>query len=197
MAIQISTLIGFIFLFQDAFSFDPQIKLSNKLPCDFLDTINITDGTYFKNKSILFNGVEFPTDLYAKVNYVILRSHVHIQVKPHIRGCLCSIKPCLRLCCPVGTFIDYNGEKGKCTPKNFTTKFKTLDILNENNEKQHVKMDEHFGIVHTFPCKQVFIPGNQYQISHVSDFNQKLNKKKKRLAMKLLKIIYKYFRKVI
>lgn len=168
MGIYIIVLIGFSFLLRSNAFQASDIELTSKLPCDFLDTINITDGTYFPNKSIVFNGVEFRKELYAKINFVDLRTHKIITVDPHIRGCLCSIRPCLRFCCPEGTFLEFSGENGKCSPKNVTTQIHSLNVLNPNNKTKPVKMEDHFGVVHNFPCKKIFLPSQQFQITHVS-----------------------------
>lgn len=169
MGVHIIVLIEFLLLLRSsAFVQESDIELTNKLPCDFLDTVNITDGTYFPNKSILFNGVEFRKELYAKVDFLDLRTHKILKVAPHIRGCLCSIRPCLRFCCPEGTFLELSGESGMCSPKNVTVKMHSLNIVNPNNETKLVKMEDHFGVVHNFPCKKIFLPAQQFQITHVS-----------------------------
>lgn len=70
----------------------------SKLPCYFFDSINITDGIHTSNRSILYDGIDFPYDQYAVLSYIIDNGERKAS-KPHYRGCLCNIKNCFRLCC--------------------------------------------------------------------------------------------------
>lgn len=69
-----------------------------KLPCYFFDSINITDGLRQLDESIRFDGIDFPRHQYSVLNYIVDDGE-RIATKPYIRGCLCNIKPCFRLCC--------------------------------------------------------------------------------------------------
>lgn len=68
-----------------------------ELPCHYYDSINITNGIWHQNNSVSFDNTEFPHDQYAEVNYTL--DGAKKDTDPHFRGCLCNIKPCLRLCC--------------------------------------------------------------------------------------------------
>ncbi|XP_031623657.1 G-protein coupled receptor Mth2-like [Contarinia nasturtii] len=70
----------------------------SKLPCYFFDSINITDGIHKSDRSILFDGINFPYDQYAVLNYIIDNGE-RKKAESHFRGCLCNIKECFRLCC--------------------------------------------------------------------------------------------------
>lgn len=79
------------------------------LPCKFEDSINITGGTILSDTSILFDGIK-----YSKENFGTFYSTVNrtkINVNASLRGCPCNIKPCLRLCCPLGSFVKTNQLK--------------------------------------------------------------------------------------
>lgn len=146
---------------------DRNLVESKLLPCDYLDSTNITDGALFPNKSIIFGGVEFSEDHYAKINYHKSRGMKHL-VDPYIRGCLCELRRCIRFCCPHGAYLAVGASgAGNCQPDNGTW---TLDghILDQYDEIKRVKLDQHFAIVHGFPCKHIFIPGEQFDIKHVS-----------------------------
>lgn len=80
---------------------------SDELPCNFLDSIDISSGVKLSNDSIIYKGIEYLKDNYAKVNYTLDNEIKRINVAPHIRGCPCNIKSCIRLCCPYGSFVDY------------------------------------------------------------------------------------------
>ena len=90
------------------------LRSGHKLPCNYLDSINITDGKLQPDSSIIFNDITYPKDQYFDINYILQNgSKTHINVNStYRRGCLCNIKPCIRLCCPAGVF--YNNVKFKC-----------------------------------------------------------------------------------
>lgn len=77
---------------------------SNPLPCHYYDSINITINTpfgqqaYENRSSIIFDGIEFRPNQYAIVDYTE-DDGMRNATEPHLRGCLCKIKPCYRLCC--------------------------------------------------------------------------------------------------
>lgn len=72
------------------------------LPCHFYDSINITNGIRQQNNRIVFEGVEFPSNQYAVVDYTEDDGMRNVT-KPHLRGCFCNIKRiCYRLCCSNG-----------------------------------------------------------------------------------------------
>lgn len=50
------------------------------------------------NGSILFDGIDFPRHQYTVLNYFVDDGE-RIATSPYLRGCLCNIKPCFRLCC--------------------------------------------------------------------------------------------------
>lgn len=143
-------------------------EISSNLPCDLRDSINITMGTLHPNKSYTFNGIEFPLGEYAKLNYTlnIITSQV-VTVPPYIRGCLCNVKSCVRFCCPYGTYLLLKDNGGECR-KHEAAKNIEGEIVDGNNDTQRIKFHQHFGIVHKFPCKNLYIPGEQFKITHVS-----------------------------
>lgn len=157
MGVRLFCIIGIIFVSQsDAFNI-----LSRDIPCEFLDSVNITDGIRQSNGSILFNGIQFPSDQYATINYIYENGTKRITVDPYTRGCLCNIKPCIRLCCPYGTFV--NGKK--CDSHESAREFES-DVIDENNNVNKVILDHHFGYVADRPCSY-FFRAKSYNITHV------------------------------
>lgn len=71
--------------------------ISNKLPCKFIDSIDISDGVVQSNQSIIYDGVEFTPADYAEMDRVLNKKGEEIPAKPHTRGCLCNRKPCIRV----------------------------------------------------------------------------------------------------
>lgn len=79
------------------------------LPCHFYDSINITDGIRQQQNRVIFDGVEFPSNQYAVVDYTEDDGMRNVT-EPHLRGCYCNIKKvCHRLCCS-NELISLNGD---------------------------------------------------------------------------------------
>lgn len=73
------------------------------LPCNFNESVNITDGTDHGNGSISFNGDMFHKNTYAMTDQIYLDNGTVKTVDRHLRGCFCNLetsKPCVQFCCP-------------------------------------------------------------------------------------------------
>lgn len=73
-------------------------SLNSELPCDFSDSINITDGILYSNNSIIFDDLEFPLGQYVKLDHTLVNGIAPVTVTPYTRGCICNRMPCIRLC---------------------------------------------------------------------------------------------------
>lgn len=131
-----------------------------QLPCHFYDSVNITDGVTHSNGSITFNGTEFSINHYAKIVYTMENGKKPIKVKPYIRGCLCNIRPCIRLCCPHGSFVDEmsTNQSIKCH-ENEAAKTIPIQIIDENNQTNIVNLNEHFAKIERI-CNRFTIAKN-------------------------------------
>lgn len=146
------------------------LSVSTNLPCHFLDSINITDGALQPNKSIIYDGVAFPNNQYAKIDYILKSGEKRTPVEPHYRGCLCNLKPCMRVCCPHGSILEINNEDSHCLPHKEAAKFEGKIVDPTKNETMHVQFDQHFAIVDNFPCSRLFEAPKElynFQITHV------------------------------
>lgn len=160
--VRLLCLIGCLFVFPSNIE-----SQSNKLPCNFTDSVNITAGTFLPNKAILFNDVEFAEEQYAELNYIESNDGIKVSVDPHIRGCLCDRKSCLRLCCPLGSLLEIKNRTSVCTPNEVAMNLEH-EIIDRNNASILAKLDQHFSIVDSRPCKKVYDGDIDYQITHVS-----------------------------
>lgn len=136
---------------------------STEMPCHFLDSINITDGTLQPNKSITFHGMEFSETQYAEIDYILMDGTERSSVATHIRGCLCNLKPCLRFCCPLGSYV--TSQQSDCHRNQNIGRLEG-DIVEQNNTIKHVQFDQYFGLVEETPC-QSFYSEDKFQIAHV------------------------------
>lgn len=140
--------------------------MDDVLQCDYADSVNITAGTLQPNKSYTYNGIEYPEGHYARIAYIIFDQKI-IPKTPYIRGCVCNVQKCLRFCCPYGKYLEIKNGVGRC---HFHDAAKHIEgeIINHNNETKRIKYHDHFAILHTYPCKSLDMPGEQYSITHVS-----------------------------
>lgn len=165
-----STCVRLVFLIQLSIWWSNVVSMSTELPCHFLDSINITNGIFHPNKSIIFGGNVFPEGQYAEIDYILNEGSERETVKQHLRGCLCNRKPCVRFCCSFGSLIS-NIDPKDC---HFNESIENLrsyesDILDENNERKRVKLNQQFEIIDGSPCAELYyvMENEEYQITHV------------------------------
>lgn len=74
-------------------------NILNHGPCNFMDTVNISGGYKDSDKRYHYQGIAFEFGTYGEYNYVVKNLSEKVTVEPHMRGCICQYKPCVRLCC--------------------------------------------------------------------------------------------------
>lgn len=132
-----------------------------ELSCHYLDSVNITEGTLRADKSIVFNGVIFEKDNYAVIDYILQNGTTRKTVSPYIRGCVCTLKSCVRLCCPLGFYY----ENRQCHPHKYAKSFER-EVLDENLNSQKMTLDDHFVYVSDRSCSRYYT-ADEFQIIHV------------------------------
>lgn len=143
-----------------------------KLPCSYYDSINITAGVKHSNNSIMLNGMVFTSDQYAEIDYILKGTNAErITVKPYTRGCSCVNRPCVRLCCPYGTFEDANEPEMdiECRPDEAANNLK-IDITDEHNHTQTVQLNGNFGYTDRI-CSN-FYYADEYKINKVTPIHK-------------------------
>lgn len=111
-------------------------------PCNFMDTINITAGHEDQNGNFHFKGTVFKKGLFAEYNYVIENLTDVVKVDPHIRGCICGMKPCIRLCC--------HGDQGNSSA---CVRTDTLIVPTSDDEEEEIDLlGNRYGILIGKPC---------------------------------------------
>lgn len=138
-------------------------------PCNFLDTINITNGVHQPNESIIYDETEYPKEQYASWNY-ILENEIRRPVKTHIRGCICNLMPCIRLCCPFGYSHEFHNDSHGCD-ENGKAKDFLSEIIDPSNGAYYTKVNQQFGIVDRLPCKGVFPAAGEFYVTRVNILN--------------------------
>ncbi|XP_022214176.2 G-protein coupled receptor Mth-like [Drosophila obscura] len=72
----------------------------NTIPgCDYFDTMNVTGSQRLVNGSYLYQSLLIPAELTAEFDHRVLPDDTTEPVEVHLRGCVCRLRPCLRLCC--------------------------------------------------------------------------------------------------
>lgn len=145
------------------------IALSNELPCQFFDSINITDGAFQQqNQSIIYDGVEFIPADYAQIDYVLDRGVEFVPAEPHIRGCLCNRKPCIRFCCPFGSVLGIRNVSKTCVSQEQAANHINHRIAHQNNTMQSAELDDQVSIVNNnYPCQKMYVGDRDFHITHV------------------------------
>ncbi|XP_055318309.1 G-protein coupled receptor Mth2-like isoform X2 [Sitodiplosis mosellana] len=140
--------------------------LSRELPCHYLDSVNITDGVKQNDGSIIYNDIRFANDQYTKINYILENGMERVTVEPYVRGCLCNQRPCIRLCCPIGSFYDATVTgKRKCSQNESAHQFESDVFDHTQNKVQKVVLDQHFEYVDDKPCSNYYLAG-EYNLTN-------------------------------
>lgn len=134
----------------------------NQLPCKYLDSINITDGIRQADDSIELNGMVFTKDQYAHIDFVLENGVTHQIVPPYMRGCVCRMKSCVRLCCPLGSFY----QNRSCHRHNNHVQRLEATVLDEHKHTKTIILDNHFAYVNDRSCRQRYI-ADEYQMIYV------------------------------
>lgn len=141
------------------------------LPCAFEDSINITGGTISPGNSVLFDGIKYSKENFGTFYTTINRTN--IIGNSHLRGCPCNIKPCLRLCCPLGSFVNTNQLKRgsilqeiPCYHHEGAKNYHSEVFDQTTNQSEMQILDKYFSyVVLTAPKK--FYKLKNYQITNV------------------------------
>lgn len=120
---------------------------SSSLPCKFIDTVNISDGYYDSNQNFVYNGDIYPVGIFQEFDYVEDHSQNKTSVDPHLRGCVCKLKPCIRVCC-----FNKAEKNSKCLGSD------KFNVKNEDNKDEEVNInDNKYGILYSRPCSDMYI----------------------------------------
>lgn len=113
----------------------------SELPCAFSDSINITNGVHHSNRSITFGDIAYHSGDYAQINYDVING-TKMLVKPYFRGCFCKVAPCVRMCCPFGTFAKFEEERLESCDKNKEANIFEIEMLNKTKHAINVSSSQ-------------------------------------------------------
>lgn len=123
--------------------------------CSFFDTVNVTGYPYFANGSYDYNGTIIPRDHVGTFDYIYKDLVDRVDVAPHVRGCICKIKPCINICCPWGEIYNNTGCE---RDTNATQKWPEplMNVTMQDGTVQRVNIYEHFVVQSFRPCTEMF-----------------------------------------
>ncbi|XP_033161007.1 probable G-protein coupled receptor Mth-like 7 isoform X2 [Drosophila mauritiana] len=77
--------------------------------CNYFDTVDIS---YIErqNDSYLYDDILIPASLTGYYEFMDFGDGFIRPVKKHLRACVCSVRPCIPICCPAKNFL----PNGKC-----------------------------------------------------------------------------------
>lgn len=139
-------------------------SIYDELPCDFLDSINITDGILYSNNSIIFDDMEFPAGQYVKLDYEFEHGIEKVKVKPYTRGCICNRMPCIRLCCPHGSI---QVKFDECQPYEAASRLRVFGARYQNQQEKVVEFNHYFAFIDGYPCNRLYEIDDLYIITAV------------------------------
>jgi len=122
--------------------------------CSFFDTVNVTGYPSFPNGSYSYEGVLIPSHYVGTFDYIYKDLVDRVDVAPHIRGCICKLKPCINICCPWG-YVPNNGVCEKDTKTELWPK-QMINVTLNNGSIQNVNMYEQFVVQSFRPCTEMF-----------------------------------------
>lgn len=124
-------------------------------PCFFFHTVNVTDDQRFENGSFLHDGVMIPHKYIGVYNYIYTDPITAVKVKPHLRGCICKVKPCINFCCPFGKL--YSSNDSTCIDVSNSFEWPTtLNMTLSNGSLKTVDIFQQYAIVHFRPCDLMY-----------------------------------------
>jgi len=131
--------------------------------CSFFDTVNVTGYPSFPNGSYSYEGVLIPSHYVGTFDYIYKDLVDRVNVTPHIRGCICKLKPCINICCPWG-YVFNSTECVKDVNTQQQWPERTINVTLRNGSVQNVNMYEQFVVQSFRPCTEMFslIPEMNY-----------------------------------
>lgn len=137
---------------------DAETSVEHK--CTVEDSVIVENVTLLQDKSLrTADGEIYPEGYYTYENHIF-------------RACSCTLKPCIRKCCPPDQA--YSQTTVKCTPKNYSSPFRPLqkDVyadINRLTKPINISQD-HFNVIHGELCleyRTLLSPDNPDDVNYL------------------------------
>ena len=83
--------------------------------------------------------------MFAEYNYVVENLTQMVKVEPHIRGCICDLKPCIRLCC-----VGDENNSSACIQTD------TLTVPTHDEDEEIDLSGNRYGVLVGRPCAKMY-----------------------------------------
>lgn len=130
----------------------PNVNIS----CDIHNTINISSGELDKDGKFHHDGLIYDKGLFAKFDYIYVNFTTTTKVDPHVRGCVCELKKCIRVCklCQDGE------DTGLCV------KTENIEVPLENGGFKNISLvgeELEYGVIVGKPCEHNVIIDSSHE----------------------------------
>jgi len=143
-------------------------KSSAVIPdCDFFDTVDLSHMER-QNGSYQYKGIVIPDNLIGEYDFKMVPFGQRLTVETHLRGCVCKLRTCIRICCfrkdmlPDGGCSDgFNDQLLQVNPHLYVNnEDDSIDVLYLNN--QTLLRTQLWG-----DDRMVYLLGDQYTLYEV------------------------------
>lgn len=122
--------------------------------CSFFETVNVTGYPVFPNGSYYYNGTIIPRDHVGTFDFIYEDLVDRVEVAPHVRACICKLKPCINICCPWGEiFLQQRCEKDMSMVQ---WPEPQMNVTMLDGSVQRVNIFEQFVVQSFRPCTAMF-----------------------------------------
>ncbi|XP_055619906.1 G-protein coupled receptor Mth2-like isoform X2 [Toxorhynchites rutilus septentrionalis] len=135
--------------------FSVKYIVCDSLPCDFLDSVNITSGVRDAMGNIVHNNILYKPKYYRVIDYYYEDFSQKKFVGEYIRGCPCAVRLCVRMCCP-HKHVFYGKQ---CVPSDEPLEVvvnTTLYNSQRNYELVDLAQNPMYGFLYGKPCQFVY-----------------------------------------
>lgn len=141
--------------------------LANKLPCEYFESVDISDGTLADDGSVTLEHMTFSPEQYNIISYEIKNGNIRKSVSPHRRGCVCNRQACVRLCCKIGQL--FVAGMGCVEHKDAAAANISMNVRTKGDQLRHAHLSDHFAYVSGKSCPEYYALTQPYELNHVRE----------------------------
>ncbi|XP_037811115.1 G-protein coupled receptor Mth2-like isoform X1 [Lucilia sericata] len=135
-----------------------QIYHNTEIPnCAFEDTVNLTNALQFDNGSYLYayEGIVIPPDLVRVYDFEEIYDGRRLPVEPHLRGCICKGRNCIKFCCHPTKELITNMSR-MCSEDELKEELEYdpyLEVIYNNGSRLKTHAIRQFVVIQGVPCE--------------------------------------------
>lgn len=118
-------------------------------PCNFYDTVNITSGHLDQHGNFHHKGMVYKKGTFQEYDHIVENYTRMVRVEPHVRGCICSYKTCIRLC--TEPCFGNDNTNSSCV------KTKSLLVPTQEGDEEEIDLNgKRYGVLTGRPCEKMY-----------------------------------------